>query len=124
MSTQIREAFRQIGIVPNYISPRRKKWQPPYFSRFLEDFIEINFSNEEEATRALKWWNGTNEPMGIYLQARRVIILTDGCSAKTRVYCVRANHDLEHCKCENCQDFRRSYRIGEFKGLNLSKGKV
>ena len=114
MSTQIREKFKQIGIEPNYISPRRKKGQP-YLSRFFEDFIEINFCDEEEATRALKWWNGTNESLGSYFQALMVFVTTDGCSAKTLGYCVRANHDLKHCKCVNCQEFRRYHGIGEFK---------
>ena len=114
MSTQIREKFKQIGIVPNYISPRRKKW-PTSLLRFFEDFIEINFCNEEEATRALKWWNGTNKYLGSYLQARLVFVTTDGCSAKTVGYCVRANHDFKHCKCVNCQEFRRYHGIGEFK---------
>ena len=106
MSTQIREKFKQIGIEPNYISPRRKKGQP-YLSRFLEDFIEINFCNEEEATRALKWWNGTNEPLGSFPQGALVLEKTEACREKVLGYCVHANHDLENCKCKNCREFRK-----------------
>ena len=110
LSNQIRELLRKIGITPNYISKRRKKWH----QKIYEDFIEINFCNEEEATRALEWWNG--HTLGSFLQSIPVLENPEGCSAKILGYCVQVNHDLEHCQCKNCLEFRSLFGIGEFEG--------
>ena len=96
--------MRKIGIAPNYISKRRKIWQQPLFSPFLEELYEINFCKEEEATRAMKWWNGNS--LGSSLQSTPVLKNTEDSSVNILGYCVPVNHDLEYCECENCLEFR------------------